>query len=212
MSPLDGLKRLRSFPGAPAPNDDPTTVKTNLTEDAVRLLQNILAYHVADYPASKVFGHEQGKGLQLVEAFVRSRGSDQDGDKAQNHLEAVTVCELIVEDNMLNVHGTFAGACAVHMVDIATFSPLFALAMVTGFDPSGFSTSMNVIWHAPAFAGSTLRFVGTSLSCRTKMASAQCEVYDVEKETLIVSATHIIAPIHVRGGAAQVDDRVRPKL
>ncbi|PIL35242.1 hypothetical protein GSI_03032 [Ganoderma sinense ZZ0214-1] len=205
MSRLSGLERLRSFPRAPAPNDDATAVKTNLPEDAVRLLQNILAYHVADYSGSNVFGHEQGKGLELVEAFVRTRHRDQ--DKAQDRLEAVTVCELLVEHNMLNVHGTFAGACAVHMVDIATFSPLFALATVTGFDPSGFSTSMNVIWHAPAIAGSRLRFVGTSLSCRTKMASAQCEVYDVEKGTLILSATHIIAPMHARGGVVQADDR-----
>ncbi len=99
MSHLSGLRRLQSFPRAPAPNDDPKTVETNLSEDAVRLLQNILAYHVADYPDSKVFGHEQGRGLKLVEAFVRTRGKDRVGDKAQDHLEAVTVCELLVEDS-----------------------------------------------------------------------------------------------------------------
>lgn len=99
MSRLSGLKRLQSFPRAPAPNDDPMVVKTNLTEDAVCLLQNILAYHAADHPGSKVFGHEQAKGLKLVEAFVRSRGRDQDGHKPQDCLEAVTVCELLVQDS-----------------------------------------------------------------------------------------------------------------
>lgn len=99
MSRLGDLKRLQSFPRAPAPNNDPAAVKTNLTEDAVCLLQNILAYHVAHYPSSKVFGHEQGQGLKLVEAFVRSRGDGQDGHKAESCLEAVTVCELVVEDS-----------------------------------------------------------------------------------------------------------------
>ncbi|TBU39119.1 hypothetical protein BD309DRAFT_970375 [Dichomitus squalens] len=207
MPAAEGLRRLQSFSRAPPPNDDISIVKTNLTQDSVRLLQNILAYHVASHPGSRVFGNEQGKGLKLVEASIRNRNGVLSGDESLDDLEATTVCELVVDQSMLNVHGTFAGACAAHIIDIATFSPLFALATVTGSDPSGFSTSMNLVWHAPAVLGSTLRFVGTSLSCKAKFATARCEVYDKEKGTLIVSATHVVAPVRglaMRGAPTQV--------
>lgn len=105
-----GIERLKAFPRAPAPNDDPTSVKSNLEPGDVELLQNILAYHVAHHPDSKVFGNAQAAGLKLVEAFVRSPGSGQTNDlgttkggsdfrgQRPDKLEAVTVCELTVEE------------------------------------------------------------------------------------------------------------------
>ncbi|TFK86283.1 hypothetical protein K466DRAFT_646481 [Polyporus arcularius HHB13444] len=197
---------LRAFPAAPAPNDDPSKVKSNIAEDNVRLCQNVLAYHIAHHPDSRVFGHEQASGLTMTEVTVNPRGAGKEGKNPRpDDFEAVTVCELTVQEGMLNVHGTLAGPCAMLVIDLATFAPLFALSALTGVDASGFSTSMNIVWHAPAVAGMTLRFVGTTLSFRARMASARCEVYDKKKGTLIISATHVIAPVPglpVAGGAA----------
>ncbi|KAI8994105.1 hypothetical protein BD414DRAFT_521183 [Trametes punicea] len=205
MSVTDKLQRLRSFPRAPAPNDDPSAVKSNLSEEAVRLHQNILAYHVAHHPDSAVFGNNQAKGLKLVEVYVRPREEGSSLEKKRQSpgtekpraadLEAVTVCEIVVEEGMLNVHGTLAGACAMLLVDIATFAPLFALGEVLDIDASGFSASANLVWHSPALRGMTLRFVSTSLSLKPRMGAARCEVYDKQTGRLLVSATQIISPI-----------------
>ncbi|KAI0643063.1 hypothetical protein C8Q79DRAFT_981388 [Trametes meyenii] len=217
----DRLQRLRSFPRAPAPNNDASAVQTNLGTDVVELLQNILAFHVAHRPGSTTFGNDQAKGLRLVQVHVRPRergrtrasplalpaGPEPSDAKIRqspgasakrtnpDDFEALTVCEVVVEQGMLNVHGTLAGPCATLLIDLATFSPLFALGVVTGIDPSGFSTSMNIVWHAPASRGTTLRFVNTSLSLKPRMAAARSEVYDKETGKLLFSATQIVSPI-----------------
>ncbi|KAI0323661.1 hypothetical protein GY45DRAFT_1219824, partial [Cubamyces sp. BRFM 1775] len=181
MSPGDRLRRFRSFPKAPAPNDDIAAVKSNLPSDAVELQQNILAYHVAHHPGSSVFGHDQAKGLKLVELYVRPRSSEDD-DPAR-------------KARMLNVHGTLAGPCLTLFLDVASFSALFALGTIVNMDPSGFSTSMNIVWHAPATRGMTLRFVNRSLSLTPRLGAARCEVYDKRTGRLLASATQIVSPI-----------------
>ncbi|KAI0687233.1 hypothetical protein C8Q76DRAFT_299151 [Earliella scabrosa] len=197
-----GLERLRSFPRAPAPNDNAKAVKSDLPEEHVVHCQNILAYHIAHHPGSKVFGNGQAMGLKLVEMAIRDRrqepapGENRPQKAPKADLEGMTICELAVEEDMLNVHGTLAGACAVLIIDLATFAPLFALSAVTGVDASGFSTTMNIVWHAPAMRGMTLRFVGTTLSSKGRTLSARCEVYDKRTGALLISATHVIAPVH----------------
>lgn len=110
----DAIARLRAFPRAPAPNDDATAVESDLSEADVVLCQNILAYHVAHRLGSKVFGNGQAKGLKMVAVHVKGRGSDAiEGSPASpqspnlgparkggvpDDLEAVTVCELTVEE------------------------------------------------------------------------------------------------------------------
>ncbi|KAH9916761.1 uncharacterized protein BXZ73DRAFT_105739 [Epithele typhae] len=199
---VDPLARLRAFPRAPAPNDDPTSVKTNFPQDDVVLNQNILAYHIGHHPDSKVFGHAQAGHLKLIELHARDRRdastpanvSALDGISSAN-LEAVTVCELTVTEDMLNVHGTFAGPCAVSIMDLCTFSSLFALSTLIGTDASGFSASMNVVWHNVATKGTTLRFVSTSMTAKGRTTSARCEAYDKKRGTLVVSATQLITPV-----------------
>ncbi len=140
------IDRLRAFPAAPAPNDDPSKVKSNLAEDDVRLCQNVLAYHIAHHPDSRVFGHEQASGLTMTEVTVNARGAakekGKEGKKPRpDDFEAVTVCELTVQEGelspgvsiapgrmlmlavfvfsgMLNVHGTLAGPCAMLVIDL----------------------------------------------------------------------------------------------
>ncbi|KAI0671046.1 hypothetical protein C8Q78DRAFT_1130958 [Trametes maxima] len=194
----DRLQRLRSFPRAPAPNNDASAVQSNLDTDVVELLQNILAFHVAHRPGSTTFGNDQAKGLRLVEAYIRQSPGASAKRANPDDFEALTVCEVVSDmfcPGMLNVHGTLAGPCATLLVDLATFSTLFALGVVIGIDPSGFSTSMNIVWHAPASRGMTLRFVNTTLSLKPRMAAARTEVYDKQTGKLLFSATQIVSPI-----------------
>ncbi|KAI0768965.1 hypothetical protein BD413DRAFT_478496 [Trametes elegans] len=219
MPSRDNLQRLRSFPRAPPPNQDSSTVISNLPDHLVQLQQNILAYHIAhhpDPPARSAYGSEHAKSLKLVEAYVRPReegGGATSGENAcqspgtapnisPDDLLATTVCETQVEEGMLNVHGTLAGACATLLIDLSTFSSLFVLGTVTNIDPSGFSTSMHLVWHAPATCGMTLRLVATSLSLKPRLASARCEVFDKRTGALLVSATQVVSPVQAVVGAS----------
>lgn len=110
------IDRLRAFPAAPAPNDDPSKVKSNLAEDDVRLCQNVLAYHIAHHPDSRVFGHEQASGLTMTEVTVNARGAakekGKEGKKPRpDDFEAVTVCELTVQEGELSPGVLHPDAC-----------------------------------------------------------------------------------------------------
>ncbi|KAL7279704.1 hypothetical protein ACG7TL_006111 [Trametes sanguinea] len=113
----DNLQRLRAFPRAPAPNNDASVVKSNLSKEEIELQQNILAYHVAHHPDSAIFGNSQAKGLKVLEIYVRPRreelreGSSASGEKTHqlpgsdslkrarpDDLEGFTVCEAVVEE------------------------------------------------------------------------------------------------------------------
>ncbi|EMD40337.1 hypothetical protein CERSUDRAFT_79996 [Gelatoporia subvermispora B] len=197
----------RQLPSAPAPNDRPDDIKGNLSLEQRQHAVNILAFHVAHHPDSRVFGHDVAKGLELVEAWVKpvmmgAQSDSVDVSANQQHeqesgtaLRGRTICEILVEEGMLNVHRSLAGACAVLLLDIATFSSLFVLSLVSGVDAWGVSTAMNITWHAPAGRGTKLRFVSTTLSLGGRLSAARCEIYDAQSARLLISAVHTISPL-----------------
>ena len=96
------LDRLLKFPKAPAPNDDPASIKGNLPLEWKQLLVNILHFHSGDYPGSRVFGNEQSTGLKLVEVSVGNRHGGLSETEKLDDLEATTVCELVVDHGELS--------------------------------------------------------------------------------------------------------------
>ncbi|KAI0920803.1 hypothetical protein AcW1_005024 [Taiwanofungus camphoratus] len=157
---MNFLTKARQLPRAPAPNHDPAAIKGNISVENKQLAANIFAWHIANYPGSKVFGHSETKGLRLAEVSVRKVGMGAPGELVEEDesvenlknvlLEGQTICEITVDEEMLNVHGSLAGGCAAHFVDIGTFSPLLILSLVTGIDALGVSMALNLVWHAPA--------------------------------------------------------------
>ncbi|OBZ70472.1 hypothetical protein A0H81_09565 [Grifola frondosa] len=71
-----------------------------------RLSANILAYHVAHHPGSRVFGHKETKGLKLAEMWVRTVGmgsvgvelSEAERGGRRQALEGQTICEITVDE------------------------------------------------------------------------------------------------------------------
>ncbi|TCD64229.1 hypothetical protein EIP91_004331 [Steccherinum ochraceum] len=185
------LDRLRKFPTAGPPNDDPASVKGNLSLDQKQLLANILAYHIAHHPGSKVFANEVAGNLKLVEAYIRK--SDVPTDGGVKTAVAETVHEVTTGEGMLNVHGSLAGACGVYFLDLATFSTFFCHGLVSRRDASGLSTSMNVNWHAPAMRGTKLRIIGTTLS-EGRTTVCRAEAYDKTTGQILISAVHTMVP------------------
>ncbi|OJT14235.1 hypothetical protein TRAPUB_9219, partial [Trametes pubescens] len=202
----DSLQRLRALPRAPAPNDDAATVKSNLPHQDVELLQNILAYHVAHRPGSSVFGNSHANRLRLTEAYVRPRQEVRDAPQRDSsrqppgtqkarpradELEAVTVCEIVVEEGR------------------GLFSPLFALGIAADIDATGLSTSMNIIWHAAAVRCVPPLTASTDTHARTcaPLGLAKCgpagkQVFDGGDGRLLISASQIVSPIQGRATGA----------
>jgi len=202
---MDFLSTVRRLPPALPPNDNPASIKGNLALERKQLNVNILAWHIANFPGSRVFGHAELKDLRLVETHVWKANMGENlvelleetifpVDARQHSLKGQTVCEVTVTEEMLNVHGTLAGGCSAHLIDIGTFSSLLTLSMVTGADYTGVSTSLNITYHAPAKAGAELRMVSTSISTSGRVVAARAEVYDKRTSKLLVSAVHTIAP------------------
>ncbi|KDQ29777.1 hypothetical protein PLEOSDRAFT_1038800 [Pleurotus ostreatus PC15] len=171
----DPLHFFRSLP--PAPNADVKKIKGNFSDTHKQLAANALAYFV---DTGNTWGSGVGQRLNLVEINLSRR----DGGT----LEAQTILEIEVTEEMCNVFGIMHGACAAYLFDPATSSALVALGLELGIDGSGVSQSMNIIWHKPASRGAKLRLISNSIAIQGRIRSARCEIWDAEG--LCVSATH----------------------
>ncbi|KZT06484.1 uncharacterized protein LAESUDRAFT_180420 [Laetiporus sulphureus 93-53] len=205
---MDFLAKAHKLPPAPPPNNDPSSVKGNISLEKKDLAQRIMAWHIGNYPGSKIFGRSELSDLKLTEVAVRTVGMGDHTELVGEDvpveelrkmpLEVQSVMEIKVKEEMLNVHKTLAGGCSAHLLDVGTFSPLLILSLVTGIDATGVSMAMNLVWHSAAPLGTELKIVGTSLSLRGGITAARSEVYDKKTKRLLVSAVHTIAPFAAR--------------
>lgn len=105
---MNFLTKARQLPRAPAPNHDPAAIKGNISVENKQLAANIFAWHIANYPGSKVFGHSETKGLRLAEVSVRKVGMGAPGELVEEDesvenlknvlLEGQTICEITVDE------------------------------------------------------------------------------------------------------------------
>lgn len=102
------VAQWRKLPAAPAPNDDPAAIKGNVSLEMKELGARILAWHVADYPGSRVFGHDALAKLKFAEVTIRKVGMGEAPEPVREDLsaealrglplEAQTVCEITVDE------------------------------------------------------------------------------------------------------------------
>ncbi|EIN06665.1 hypothetical protein PUNSTDRAFT_145203 [Punctularia strigosozonata HHB-11173 SS5] len=164
-----------------ASGHDVSTIKGNLSPDDKQTLVNLLAYYVG---AGEVYSNDVGKKIRITEVDVRKTASDEPTWQSES------VCEILVENHMLNPHGVLHGGCMAYLVDLCSSVPIVAIALVSGSAGVGFSQAMNIIWHAPAKGGTTLSIVGKSLSVGKNILTCQCEIWDKEKGKLLATAVH----------------------
>ncbi|KAI0340834.1 hypothetical protein BDW22DRAFT_1359670 [Trametopsis cervina] len=186
------------YPKAPAPNDDVSAIRGNSPDEHKQFNVNTLAFF-SGVGSRSVFGYESVKDLKLVEMNVNRRhlgpsAIDSNGSAAEI-VEGQTICEITVKEGMLNVNGTLAGACLMHIIDITTFTALQTMGFATGIDPRGVSTSLDMRWHSVALPGVTLSIVSTTQNFKRRTMSSRAEVYDKKTGILIASATQSVAPI-----------------
>lgn len=99
----DPLAIIRALPRAPAPNDDPTTIRGNVSLEHKELCQRILYFHVANYPGSTVFSNQLMNDLKIVEVNSRRMKVGED-DASGGILQGETIFEIEVTKGQFCCH------------------------------------------------------------------------------------------------------------
>ncbi|KAJ6542644.1 HotDog domain-containing protein [Mycena capillaripes] len=101
--------------------------------------------------------------------------------------QAKLVCELFVNDDMLNGGGNVHGGCSAFLIDVCSTLCLL------GFRAGRYtvSQSLNIVYHSPAKLGETLRIVNTTMTVGARALSARTEIWNATKHRLVASGVHI---------------------
>ncbi|KAF9562448.1 hypothetical protein CPC08DRAFT_634063 [Agrocybe pediades] len=132
--------------------------------------------------AENAHGANVGLRLRFLEANIRGHGKSA---------QAGTVYEIMVREDMCNAFSTLHGACATYIIDLCSASSLVVLGVVLGFDGTGVSQSMNIIWHQPVRLGETITVKSSTMYFGGRLRTTRCELWS--RDVLCISATHSIA-------------------
>ncbi|CAE6523356.1 unnamed protein product [Rhizoctonia solani] len=108
--------------------------------------------------------------------------------------------EIKTAGDMLNLLGTLHGGCAAYLIDICT-SIAIAVAPQGVNNPSewwgktGVSQALNVLYHAPARSGTTLKIISETIVLGGRAGTVRCEIWDMPNNTLVASGTHTKMPL-----------------
>lgn len=111
-------------------------------------------------------------------------------DGNQKKKTAEVECEVVVEEDMVNAFDTLHGGCSSFLIDVCTTLPLIVLSDEK-WGSGGITQGLNVVFHAPARAGSTLQIKSSSVAVGGRSATARCEIWDKKRQALIASGTNI---------------------
>ncbi|KAM6496419.1 HotDog domain containing protein, partial [Amanita muscaria] len=116
-------------------------------------------------------------------------------DKAEEPLkkECRFVCELTVEEDMLNIGGTLHGGCAAYLIEACSTVALVAFGLAQN-EPQVVGTvlqSLNIVYHSPAAVGDKLRIVNRTMTIGSRAVSARAEIWNDTHHRLVASGTNV---------------------
>ncbi|KDR84177.1 hypothetical protein GALMADRAFT_54329 [Galerina marginata CBS 339.88] len=161
---------------------DASDIRGNVSEETKKTCLMVFRFFVST--PGKSYGAEIGENLKLVEINILKM--DRFGKGPSTYAE--TAVDVTVKKDMCNVFHILHGACAAYIVDLCSVSSLVALGTSLGFDGTGVSQSMNLIWHHPIHLGEEVTVVSTSMSARGRVRTVKCELWS--KNALCISAVH----------------------
>ncbi|KAG6844358.1 hypothetical protein H0H87_007539 [Tephrocybe sp. NHM501043] len=159
-----------------APND----VKAAVADTSMFFARRI------DGVTGPIFGEAITKRMIVTEVSIDK--------KAEEPLktEGRVVCELTVEEDMVNGGGNIHGGCSAFLVDICSSMCLMALRLATSGEYEGsVSQSLNIVYHSPAGLGERLRIVNTTMTMGARATSARTEIWNTTHHRLVSSGVHI---------------------
>ncbi|KAJ7016556.1 HotDog domain-containing protein [Mycena alexandri] len=170
-----------TLPNDPASASALSSITGNVPSYIKQLMCNTFyAYGVGSHDDS--FGYAVGRAVRFVE--MRVEYPEERGGR----MEAVTVQEVGVTKHMLNGAGMLHGGCVTYLIDNCASCPLVVLGLLTGTNGVGVTQGMNVLFHAPAGVGCTLRITSSSISMGSRIMAARCEITDKSTGRVVASA------------------------
>ncbi|GLB34270.1 putative thioesterase superfamily protein [Lyophyllum shimeji] len=142
--------------------------------------------HTLDGVTGPIFGESIMKRIVVTEVSVEKKAEEP------RKLEGRVVCEVTVEDDMINGGGNIHGGCSAFLIDVCSTMALMALSMTDkGEAHRSVSQSLNVVYHSPAGLGDKLRLVNTTITLGGRAQSARTEIWNVTHHRLVSSGVHI---------------------
>jgi len=152
-------------------------IKGNVSPERKQQLETIMYQIMA---RSDVFGTSVGKRIVITEASIVPKAEEA------SRTEARVVCEVTVEEDMLNPGKSLHGGCAAFLIDSCS-----TLVFVAAGRSAGVTASLDCVYHAPAALGSKLRIVNTGMAVGARIMSARTEIWDDTKKRLCVTGIHV---------------------
>ncbi|KAF5388333.1 hypothetical protein D9615_000806 [Tricholomella constricta] len=143
------------------------------------------AHHIEGV-TGPIFGESITKRMVVTEVSVDKKLEEP------SRLEGRVVCELTVDEDMINGGGNIHGGCSAFLIDVCSSMALMALRMTnTGELYGSVSQSLNVVYHSPAGLGDKLRLVNTTMTLGARAHSARTEIWNATHHRLVSSGVHI---------------------
>jgi len=167
---------------------DISKVSGNASENVKSLIASPTLYLSSQVggPQGPLFGGAILKRVVVTEVSVNEKAEEP------QRLEGRVVCEIEVEEDMVNGGGNIHGGCSAFLIDMCSTMSLVALKLATsGECQGGVSQSLNIVYHSPARVGEKLRLVNTTLTMGARAFSARTEMWSLAHHRLVASGVHI---------------------
>ncbi|KIK96909.1 hypothetical protein PAXRUDRAFT_268593 [Paxillus rubicundulus Ve08.2h10] len=159
---------------------DASQIQGNVSPRVKQLILNtFITYGAGD---EQCFGHSVAKAVKFVDI------SAYESKEKHGRMEAITTAEVVVNKSMLNGAGMLHGGCIAFLIDNCCSTPLVALGLIQNVNGVGVTQAMNVLFHSPAPAGTSLQIISTSIAMGGRIMSARCEVINKQTGSVVASA------------------------
>ncbi|KAG5724081.1 Acyl-coenzyme A thioesterase 13 [Termitomyces sp. T112] len=168
---------------------DISKIAGNASDQVKTVVSNMSRYYLPRRNVNTTgltFGAHIVKRIQVTEVSVLPKAEEP------SKTEGRVVCELTVEEDMLNGGGTIHGGCSAFLIDICSSMSITMLRLATSNeDEFSVSQSLNMVYHSPAGLGDRIRLVNTTLTIGGRVLSARTEIWNVTHHRLVSSGVHI---------------------
>ncbi|KLO06574.1 hypothetical protein SCHPADRAFT_882727 [Schizopora paradoxa] len=132
------------------------------------------------------FGDKIGLRIAVTEVSVAKK------EYEPQKFEGVVICEMTVEEDMVNGAGNLHGGCAAYLVDVCSTLPIAAYQEANSkVSIGGVSQVIDMVYHSPAQLGDKLKLISRTLAVGARSMSARCEIWNETHHRLVASGTHI---------------------
>jgi len=158
-------------------------MKSNLSLDSRKRNVKIFRHFVNKLEG--MFCDSIGARIRMSELYLEPDAYFTDAKRARS------VCNIEVEEDMTDSNGDLSHGCAFYLVDCCSSIPLVTQALAQGGFIGGVSRAMDVTFHSPAKLGAKLHIISQTLSMNESTVTSRCDIWDLDHQRLVVSASHI---------------------